>query len=423
MIKARTLGWISLRRNYLEIRTIRPDELELYAQLEQAAFVAGQDAIERYTEQIYRPERENIYGLFENGELLTTLAIIYPEIWLGAGTVKMPGIAGVATPPHARRNGYLKILLNQVLDELHAKGYAISTLHPFNFPFYKKFGYELFSTAKEVKVKLRAMQTFLKQTQAKGYWKAVKPDEWQTLDAIYNEFCKGKFGRLTRDQNWWNVRVFNNWKDQAHTAYVWQDESGRNRAYILYSFNKLAGSWQHELHIRDQAWLDPQARLELLAFVANHDSQTTTVVWQAEEHDEIFALLADPREAEEKIYPGYMLRILDAVRALGERPWYSATNGTFTLALRDDRLERNNNLTLQVVVKNGQAAVESVPGLAKAGLVCDIRQLSQLYAGYRSPQQLAALGLLEVRNQKDLEEAQRAFYYPGQRVPFLSDGF
>ena len=408
----------------MEIRPIRSDELKLYAQIEEAAFVTGHEATERYTEQFYRPERENIYGLFENGEMLTTLAIIYSEIWLGAGTVKMAGIAGVATPPQARRNGYLKILLNQLLDELYTKGYAISVLEPFYFPFYKKFGYELFSTAKEVRVKLGAMQYFLSQAKGGGHWKVVKPDEWQILDAIYNEFCKGKFGRLTRDQTWWNVRVFNNWKDQARTAYVWQDASGCNRAYVLYSFHKkLESGWQRELHIRDQAWLDPQARLELLAFVANHNSQTDTVVWQTEEPDEIFALLPDPRAAQERIYPGYMLRILDAVRALAEKPWHSAANGIFTLALHDDRLERNHKLTLQVTLRDGQATVESVPWVAKAGLACDIRQLSQLYAGYRSPQQLAALGLLEVHSQKDLEAANCAFFYPGQRVPFLSDGF
>ena len=54
----------------------------------------------------------------------------------------------------------------------------------------------------------------------------------------------------------------------------------------------------------DQAWLDAEARMELLAFIANHDAQADKAVWSGEENQEIFALLDDPREAEEKASPG-----------------------------------------------------------------------------------------------------------------------
>lgn len=407
----------------MQVRPIRPDELERFAFIEQAAFLFDRTSIPTWIEHTLKPSMADIRVLEQDGNIVSVLRVIYPELWLGAGRVKMPGITNVATPPQYRRYGYLKVLLTDVLNELYHAGHAISTLYPFDFPFYKKFGYELVSTQKDVKLKMGALQSLRSKATGKGRWIAASLEQWADLNAIYQAQANGNFGRLTRDQYWWQKRIMCNMKEEPHPAYIWQDATGRNRAYIVYSFKKLDGEWDRELRVHDQGWLDSAAQLELLAFLANHDAQAGAVTWTAASDQELFALLSDPREAEEKIYPGYMLRILDAVRALTERPWYSNANGNFALALQDDRLEWNNNITLHIAVENGQAQVKSVPGTDKAGLSCDIRQLSQMYAGYLSPHQLADLGLLEVRDVAQLDAAQQAFFAHGQPASFMADHF
>lgn len=407
----------------MQVRPIKLEELDRFVAIERDAFVFDSTDVSQWIEQTLKPNLSNIHVLENEGELVSVLRIIYPELWLGAGRVKMPGITNVATPPEARRYGYLKTLLTDVLHNLHTQGFAISTLYPFDFPFYKKFGYELVSTSKEVRVKMEALQGLRRKSAGKGCWKAVGVEQWAEFNALYEEQCKGTFGNLTRDQYWWQQRRLINWKYEPNPAFIWQDENGRNRAYIIYWFKKLTGEWDREMNVVDQGWLDPQARLELLTFIANHDAQAGKVVWQAPADQEIFALLADPRQAEEKIYPGYMLRILDAERALAERPWHSGANGSFSLALHDDRLEWNNNITVQVVLENGKVEVQTVKGTEKAGLSCDIRQLSQMYAGYSSPLQLADAGLLQIHKRADLGAAQQVFWQLDQPDSFMTDHF
>ena len=58
------------------------------------------------------------------------------------GTVlPMAGIASVATHPLARRRGYVRALLTDLLGRVRDDGHAVSTLYPFRSSFYERFGY------------------------------------------------------------------------------------------------------------------------------------------------------------------------------------------------------------------------------------------------------------------------------------------
>jgi predicted acetyltransferase len=55
--------------------------------------------------------------------------------------------------------------------------------------------------------------------------------------------------------------------------------------------------------------------------------------------------------------------------------------------------------------------------------VCDIRQLSQIYAGFLSPRKLKEIGLLEAKNENDLTLAQAIFSPAGQIPSHMPDFF
>jgi predicted N-acetyltransferase YhbS len=58
------------------------------------------------------------------------------------GTVyPMAGICGVATDPRARRRGYVRTLLTELLGQVRDEGCPVSTLYPFRPSFYGRFGY------------------------------------------------------------------------------------------------------------------------------------------------------------------------------------------------------------------------------------------------------------------------------------------
>lgn len=403
----------------MEIRPLKIEELERFGAMEQDAFVLPASWRKDWLERI-KSEIDNIRVLTgDDGELKTVLRIIYPRLWLGDRTVPMAGITSVATPPEHRRQGYLKQLLVATMNELREKGYGISTLYPFYFPFYKKFGYEQVSDDQQVTVKIEQLEKF--KSKMAGRWKELGAEQWEDFKAVYEQFCRGKFGMLTRDKQWWEA-IFRAWKDTVYKPYLWYDAKGQPRAYVVYALEDLKEERDREVGVRDMAWTDLAAKQEALAFLANHDSQAKQVSWRSAPDDEIFALLDNPREAKIEQRPGYMLRILDVIRALTERPWPKEVKGAFTLALRDDLLEWNN-LALQLEVAGGEAEVKILSDRSKAALSCDIRQLSQLYAGYLSPVKLARLGLLEAQDSAALAAAQAVFSPPGQPASYMADFF
>jgi predicted acetyltransferase len=84
-----------------------------------------------------------IWGEFENEELISKLHILSLEIKIENCRFSMGGIAGVATWPEHRRKGSVTRLLNKALSAMKKKGQTISLLHPFNINFYRRFGWEL----------------------------------------------------------------------------------------------------------------------------------------------------------------------------------------------------------------------------------------------------------------------------------------
>ena len=67
------------------------------------------------------------------------------------GTVyPMAGVAGVATLPRARRRGYARALVNELLDRMRDSGHAVAALYPFRASFYQRFGFVGLPTTRTV---------------------------------------------------------------------------------------------------------------------------------------------------------------------------------------------------------------------------------------------------------------------------------
>jgi predicted acetyltransferase len=397
------------------------EELAIFTQYEMDAFVSEREQTERWVERVIKPNLEDTRVLVgDDGEIKVQMAIYYPGLWLGTAAVKTPGIFAVASPPENRRTGYIRQMLFGVMHELRAAGYGTVILYPFYFPFYKKFGYEQAGSFKQTTVKMAQFSKFRSKT--KGRWKQLGPDQWAEFNALYEADCKGHFGLLTRDEQWWREQMLVFQNNKPRKSYIWYNEAGEAQAYILYRFEEQKDH-ERELKVRDMVWLNLAAKHEILAFIANHDSQAIKVSWGATSPDfEIMPLLDDPRAVEEKIEPGYMLRILDVELAMQQRPWPNGVTGSFSLVVRDDGLEWNN-LAVQVAVDDGKTTVTRLAENRQAGLSCDVRQLAQMVAGFLSPVKLVELGLLEVRNQSELQSAQRLFSPVGQPAAHMNDFF
>src|SRR6476619_4368216 len=60
----------------------------------------------------------------------------------GGKPVMTGGLSAVATPPESRRQGLIGRLIRATLEEIRGRGWPLSALYPFYFPFYKRYGWE-----------------------------------------------------------------------------------------------------------------------------------------------------------------------------------------------------------------------------------------------------------------------------------------
>ena len=128
------------------------------------------------------------------------------ETWIAGKTVAMGGVASVATYPEYRRGGRVASLLRHALLEMKNKGQTISFLHPFQISFYRKFGFEVLSNWKKLKLK---KEDFKPLPQVNGKVRRIALEHvYENLNPIYEEFAKRFNGMLVRSESWWKERVY-----------------------------------------------------------------------------------------------------------------------------------------------------------------------------------------------------------------------
>jgi predicted N-acetyltransferase YhbS len=103
---------------------------------------APESALERLREDNWRYYKEHVTLVAEVDGVAVADASAVPMRQNVRGAVyQMAGVAGVATLPQARRRGYARALVTEILGLMRDQGYVVSALYPFRPSFYGRFGY------------------------------------------------------------------------------------------------------------------------------------------------------------------------------------------------------------------------------------------------------------------------------------------
>nr|WP_155608850.1 GNAT family N-acetyltransferase [Paenibacillus timonensis] len=363
---------------------MRAVEFDASLSLSEYAFqykVKPEDREER--RKSFIPERS--WGAFEGGELLAKLMLLPLHLYVQGRPVPMGGIAGVATWPEHRRSGLVRELLATALRRMNEQGQILSCLHPFSIPFYRKFGWEVYTDYKKYTVNI---DSFPSKTLVTGNVKRGVKDI-ELLNGIYHSFARRYNGMLVRDEEWWKRMVLG---EEDHTA-VYYAESGQPEGYVLYQVKNK------ELIIDEFVFLNETARQGLWTYLANHDSMVTQVIFDRVPVDDLLPfLLRDPRCKQETV-PYFMARIVNAAAFVGDYSFIPpASTSPIRLGLRieDEAAPWNEGDWLLEVSSEGKASLTPAnpANPADSGLVCDIQTLTALLLGYKRPREMFACGKL-----------------------------
>ena len=354
----------------------------------------------------------DLRGLYVGDELVAQMVIFPFTVMTGGVDLPLGGVASVATPPENRRRGYVEQMLLAACGEMRERGMALCMLHPFKTSFYRQFGWAALQERRSYSGAPELFRSFLKQQ--RGQFVAVGTGDSAELNAIYTGAMRGRFGPLIRSAEWWqkDVLTFNK---KPRYAYIWRDDEGHGRSYIIYRWEKRPSGVS--MNIRDIVALDPEARAQLFAFIANHDSQCSEVLFTAPTDAPVNLLMPDPLKCETEPY--MMLRLLDVAQALTTFRYPKDVAGTLKIAVTDSWINDNQGV-YQVEVAGGTAQVTRLPATTEADVQCDVAVLAQLYSRYLRPRTAAAFGLLAAPSRAALTLLDAMF---AGLAPFTPDFF
>ena len=350
--------------------------------------------------------QENFRLITDRDKLVGGLAIVHMGQFFGGKSVPTYGIAAVGIAAGARGSGAATELMRQTMREAREKGCPLSTLYPATQPVYRYAGYEQAGCRFEITLPLNTINMRDRDLNIRP----IEEGDIESIKRVYTESVRNGNGGLDRGHYIWS-RVFKPRDGEADGFLVERD--GQVEGYIYY-VRKLGGGIFYNLACTDLVALTPEAGRRLLTFLADHRSLAEEVVFYRSPSDPILGLLTE-QSCRIRLDMLWMLRVTDVAGALEARGYASGVNCELHLEVHGDFIEANND---RFILKIADGAAKVTRG-GKGRIEIDIRGLAALYAGHRTPQQLAATDLLKGQP-ADLSPNAGAFAGP---APWMADQF
>ncbi|MCI3920380.1 GNAT family N-acetyltransferase [Paenibacillus sp. TRM 82003] len=362
-----------------DIRKLEEREYEAALALSEFAFQFELSADDK-AERLEAMKRHDQFGAFADGELAAKYTLIDLETWIHGKRFAMGGIAGVATWPERRRQGLVAKLLGHSLQTMRSRGQSVSFLHPFDFGFYRKFGWETYIEYKSYELRRDQLPPAAPPTGAVN--RIAKDDP--ALDAVYERYASRYNGTLVRPGWWWRDRIFR-WEKGQVALYT--SAAGIPSGYVFY---RVA---ERTLTVHELVALDEEARLALWGFLRNHDSMIDKATLHAPSDDALSFHLPDPRVKQELV-PYFMARLVDAPAFVASYPFVAGgAEANVRLRVHDAYAGWNDGVFALTVDEAGRGALTPESGDA-ADLDIGIGALAAMMLGYKRPAYLYAAGLL-----------------------------
>lgn len=184
------------------------------------------------------------------------------KLW-GAG-----GVWGVASHPAARRNGYVRLAMSELLSLMRQAGQAVSELYPFRESFYERLGYMAFPRPHTVKIVTAGLAPLLK----KNLGGSVE------LLSIADGYDAYRAYLLRRRERTHGMAVFDNGEGEKAAAIRRNDlwvalATAGGEVVGVMIYNLRPDSTENVMHVRRFYYDTSQGRYLLLQWIGRHIDQ------------------------------------------------------------------------------------------------------------------------------------------------------
>ncbi|MGN7457631.1 GNAT family N-acetyltransferase [Paenibacillus pasadenensis] len=377
----------------MEIRKLRPEEMDEHLKLSQYAFqyVMSPEELER-AHRTRKPEQ--LWVAVEEGRIRSQVLVLPLTAYVQGRKFAMGGVAAVASWPEERRKGHIAQLLRRSLEEMKERGQTLSMLAPFSIGFYRRFGWELcadrirFTIPRDKLPPRKLTPGFIERVDP------AQPDIRQSLQELYEEYASGFQIALSRESDWWDDSVLR--RKSGHAA-IYRSEGGAAEGYALYQVK------ERKLTVHELVYLSEEAREGLWTFFGQHDSMIDQVQFESYKGDPLPFLLPDPR-IEQAVQPYFMARIVDAEAFIEAYPFLPGPARSWTMIVEDEHAPWNDGSWELAVDERGKGSLRKLSGqpadngapfaesAAAVALRGGIGSWTALFTGYAGPRELLAAG-------------------------------
>ena len=352
----------------MEIRLLKGDERLQAMLIAAVAFHQRLDDLETAKQKIDGETVQQWGAFHRDGTLMAHIINNQFTSWLDGTPVRNGGVGAVSTLPEYRMEGGIREIFRKLLPYAYADGEVISTLYPFNHAFYRKFGYETVCWKSIYEFSPNVLRDYTFAGEAK-LWKTGDPvTAWTEL---YNRFASSWNLALRRDDALMEKALKGNyWKDRKFCYFL--SDNNRPVAYII--FQDLGHDPLATMEVKDLAWIGPEGFRAILGFLARFSADYATIRLFLPRDIELLSLIRTPLtwDIKETANQGYMIRIINAVRAL--EAIRKPVGCAFVIRVSDDLIPENNG-TWEVSC----AGVSPTP--AEPDLCVSEKSLGQLVCG------------------------------------------
>ncbi|MFC4450106.1 GNAT family N-acetyltransferase [Halorussus aquaticus] len=376
----------------MEYRPLPDDRTEQFQEYIEYAFSPEDGPQDEYD---WDPDEQpgDERALFDGDSMLCVCRHYWFRTRLRGQQLEMPGLSAVASPPHHRRKGHVTRLLAESLREYRDRGDVLTALWAFEHPFYERQGWGLANKWTRYECDPEALGWTRDDSLAGGEFRPIDADEYERLDSVLAAADEGYELGIERTEDWWRERIFSGWQTDPY-AYGWESEDGELRGYLVYRVEDESEG--KRLHVSDFAAADREARVNLLRFLADHDSQVERMSINRPLETTLLDSATDPADIDCEVKPGPMVRLVDVPAAFEALEYPDAPDASFTVAVSDPLADWNDG-AFRVRVEGGRATCERTARDAEADVVTSVSALSQVYVGYHSVADAESLTDLDVR--------------------------
>lgn len=318
----------------------------------------------------------------QNGKVISSLQMAPYNINLNGKEYKTSYIVGVSTLPEARGKGSMKSMMDFSLEEMYKNGEKVSILMPIDYRIYRRYGYEHCYDQIQYNFDINDLNKF----RIKGNFHKSNKDHIDALIEIADTFQKDLNGNPIRDEEYY-INLAGEVESDDGSFYIYENDGFKG--YLIYAFNG------DNMFVREIFYKDIEALKSMLGFIYNHNTQCKTVTISAPVADKIRLLLANPKDADIKLLPFMMGRVINIKSYLeGLEPLNSDIKATLNLRVIDEQIKENNKI-FKIVLDDGNIEVEE-DNTGNADIELSVNALTQMIFSYITFEEVLSLYEIDI---------------------------